>query len=258
MLLMYKYFEFAANVFLIAGGSTPTRGRSNKDHLMTEAMNLDSKSNMAAMPSFGEIPSMRESTVGGLLGTTPIICGGFDDREIDQDSCFTYNQQSTQWTKTHTMTTKRYSAGSVQLNATTLWIVGGGNEDDWTLASSEFVGVDSSIGKPGPLLPDPLAYSCVVKYSENEVFVIGGSQLRYLNVTNKVLIFNPMNGFTHFEGPSLITKRSSHSCGLMSNGQQSKIVVAGGISEHGRGALSSVEIYDSTTNNWISGKNIIS
>ena len=97
-----------------------------------------------------------------------------------------------------------------------------------------------------------------MKYSENEVFVIGGSQLRHLNVLNKVLIFNPMNGFTHFEGPSLITKRSSHSCGLMSNGQQSKIVVAGGISEHGRGALSSVEIYDSTTNNWISGKDIIS
>ena len=80
MLLIYKYFEFSANVFLIAGGSTPTRGRSNKDHLMTEAMNLDSKSNMAAMPSFGEIPSMREATVGGLLDTTPIICGGFDDR----------------------------------------------------------------------------------------------------------------------------------------------------------------------------------
>ena len=127
---------------------------------------------------------MRDAAVGGLLGSTPIICGGFDHREVDQDSCISYNQS--QWIKTHTMTTKRYSSGSVQLNATTLWIVGGGKQvetgenmwETFTLDSSEFVGLDSTVGNPGPLLPYPLAYSCVVKYSKDEVFVIGGGQLR--------------------------------------------------------------------------------
>ena len=63
-----------------------------------------------------------------------------------------------------------------------------------------------------------------------------------------------MNSFTHIEGPSLITNRSSHSCGVMSNGQQSKIVVAGG--GNGKDVLSSVEIFDPTVNNWIPGKEI--
>merc|ERR1712150_364760 len=51
-----------------------------------------------------------------------------------------------------------------------------------------------------------------------------------------------------------ITKRQSHSCALMSNGQQSKIVVAGGF--NGNGRLSSVEIFDPTTNKWISGPDL--
>ena len=63
-----------------------------------------------------------------------------------------------------------------------------------------------------------------------------------------------MNAFTHIEGPPLITKRVYHSCGLMSNGQQSKIVVAGGLS-YGN-PLSSVEIFDPTVNNWSPGKEI--
>ena len=62
-----------------------------------------------------------------------------------------------------------------------------------------------------------------------------------------------MNDFTHIEGPPLITKRGHHACGLMSNGQQSKIVAAGGYNGNG---LSSVEIFDPTVNNWIPGKEI--
>jgi len=49
-------------------------------------------------------------------------------------------------------------------------------------------------------------------------------------------------------GPPLITKRNRHACAMMSNGQQSKIVVAGGV------RLSSVEIFDPTANKWIAGK----
>ena len=64
-----------------------------------------------------------------------------------------------------------------------------------------------------------------------------------------------MNDFTHIEGPHLITKRKRHACGLMSNGQQSKIVVAGG-SQGYPNYLSSVEIFDPTVNNWIPGKEI--
>jgi hypothetical protein len=76
------------------------------------------------------------------------------------------------------------------------------------------------------------------------------SSWKYLN---KVFIYNPKSGFTHIEGPSLKIKRSGHACGLMSNGQQSKIVVAGGY-DGGSDIFSSVEIFDPAVNNWITGK----
>ena len=147
------------------------------------------------------------------------------------------------------MTTKRAGASSIQLNSTTLWFVGGKN-DGGGLDSSEFVGLDSTVGKPGPKLPYPLYTSCAVKYSADKIYIISGYDgSSYLN---KVLIYNPNNGFTYIEGPTLNTKRRFHACALMSNGQQSKIVVAGGF--NGNDGLSSVEILDPTTNKWISGK----
>ena len=192
-----------------------------------------------------DVPSERSDAVGGLLGSTPILCGGFDDNVKDQDSCFTL--KDSHWHQTHKMTTKRYYSASVQINASTLWILGGWNGD--RLDSSEFVELDSTVGKPGPKLPYAVAGHCAVKY-KNKVYVIGGYDSSYLN---KVLIFNPMNDFTHIEGPPLITKRSYHACGLMTNGQQPKIVVAGGYNPN---YLSSVEIFDPTVNNWIPGKEI--
>ena len=218
------------------------------DLLATEIIDVQSNSDVTS--SFGEIPSLRRRAVGGLIGSTPIICGGYDSNYNREESCFTYNQS--QWTKTHTMTTKRSYASSVQLNSTTLWIVGGYNWGGY-LDSSEFVGLDSTVGKPGPKLPYPLGLSCAVKYSAEKVYIIGGRT--GLSSLNKVLIFNPTNGFTHIEGPSLISKRNNHACALMSNGQQSKIVIAAGYNDNGN-QLRSVEILDPTTNQWISGKKI--
>ena len=236
------YFLFAAKQFLIVGGSTTYSGGN---HLATEVIDVQSNSNVTS--SFGDIPSRRNNAVGGLLGSTPILCGGYNGTFDVQDSCFTL--KDSQWSQTHKMTTKRGESASVQINASTLWILGGFG--DGRLDSSEFVELDSTVGKPGPKLPYAVSSHCAVNYSKDKVYVIGGHDgSSYLN---KVLIFNPMTNFTHIEGPPLITKRSSHACSLMSNGQQSKIVVAGGWNF---GYLSSVEIFDPTVNNWISGKEI--
>ena len=227
---------FSDKRFLIVGGSHAYA----YNLVATEVIDVQSNSNVKS--SFGQTPSQRKRAVGGLIGFTPIICGGEDNKFHDEESCFTYNQS--QWTKTHTMTTKRYGASSVQLNDTTLWIVGG--ENGTKLDSSEFVGLDSTVPNPGPKLPYQISNSCAVKYSKDKVYVIGG--YHGYSYVNKVLIFNPMDNFSFIEGPPMITKRHSHSCGLMSNGQQSKIVVAGGVYS------SSVEIFDSSTNKWSKGK----
>ena len=106
------------------------------------------------------------------------------------------------------MTTERYDASIVQLNSTTLWIVGGYNGDFDGLTSSEFIGVDSIVGKPGPKLPYPVTGACAVKYSEDKVYVIGGHDgLTSYHPSNKVLIFDPKNWFIHNEAGVPLCKK---------------------------------------------------
>ena len=64
-------FLFAAKQFLIAGGWTTYPG----NNLATEVIDVQSNSNVTS--SFGDIPSARWNAVGGLLGSTPILCGGY-------------------------------------------------------------------------------------------------------------------------------------------------------------------------------------
>ena len=102
-----------------------------------------------------------------------------------------------------------------------------------------------------PRLPiNYLSGSCAVKYAEDQVFVIGG--VHEHSVSNRVFIFNPLNGFSHTEGPPLKAVRMSHSCAIMSNGQDKKIVVAGGTDNYYVWDTT-VEIFDPYFKNWISG-----
>merc|ERR1719367_202295 len=107
------------------------------------------------------------------------------------------------------MTTKRGAAASVQLNSTTMWILGGDDRDNSRLDSTEFLRDDSSVGIEGPKMPIGISYFCAVKYSDQQVYIIGGYGKERLNT---VYIYNPINGFTHVEGPALKTKRNLHSC----------------------------------------------
>ena len=106
------------------------------------------------------------------------------------------------------MTTKRYDASIVQLNSTTLWIVGGYNGDYSETKSSEFIGLDSTVGKPGPKFPYPVTGACAVKYSEDKVYVMGGYDgLTSYHPSNKVLIFDPKNWFIHNEAGVPLCKK---------------------------------------------------
>ena len=69
--------------------------------------------------------------------------------------------------------------------------------------------------------------------------------------TNNVWVANPSNEFSFTQGPSLVTDRGVHACGTMSIGAKSIILAAGGYNNiH----LSSVEILDPLSNQWVAGK----
>ena len=61
-------FLIAAKKFLIVGGFG--------FHRETDVIDLNTNSDMMKS-TFGKIPSRRIYSVGGLLGSNPIICGGY-------------------------------------------------------------------------------------------------------------------------------------------------------------------------------------
>ena len=63
------------------------------------------QSNTNVTSYFEDIPSERTYAVGGLIGTTPILCGGRypDGGFVYRDSCLTL--KDSKWNQTHKMNT---------------------------------------------------------------------------------------------------------------------------------------------------------
>ena len=200
-------------------------------------------------PSFGQLPVERIDAVGTMFGDAPILCGGYDNSALD--SCISF--QNSQWIQSHSMNSKRKDLGGVQINSTTFWLLGGRYYDipkGWViLDSTEFIIEGQTNGVPGPKLPHGMDSMCVVKLSEAEIFVIGGSGGD--NHWNEVWIYDPQNGFTRNQGPSMNKQRHGHSCSIMRDGDKTLIVVAGGDD----GKVEPIEIYDPTDNIWHLGIN---
>ena len=257
--------HFTAARYLIAGGIIdPAAGSST----LTEVVELV---NTNSTPSFGQLPFSRIGAVGAMLGNVPIICGGiggtWDDPHNDNltvhDSCISF--QKSQWSRSHSMNEERFFPSGVQINSTNLWILGGLDNQSLPMSTTEFITQGQTNGVSGPKLPFGLATMCAVKFSEEEIFVIGGDRgIPFLpNPTNEVWIYNPQDGFSRKQGPSLNTKRRLHSCSTIRDGKKKFIIVAGGANVKAyqfplrlpiERNLDSVEIYDPIDNIWHSGK----
>ena len=76
-----------------------------------------------------DIPSRHGST-GGVLGTTPVICGGgyYDGGWKYLNECLLYGTS-----QVITMNSKRQYASSVAINPNKIWILGGWSRWKWEL-----------------------------------------------------------------------------------------------------------------------------
>ena len=246
-------FHFVVSRYLIIGGITESQ------NILTEVVELV---NTDSTPSYGQLPDTQIGAVGGMLGNAPILCGGIDFRIIFSDYCMYF--QNSQWVLSHTMNEYRAGSIGIQINSTTLWILGGtyGIGNTMTnLDSSEFIILGQNKGVLGPKLPDKIQTGCAVKLSERAIFVIGGliqnTITTILSPRKDVWIYDPQNGFARKKGPSLNIARAGHSCSTMKAGENTFIVVAGGFnlwSLISQKILDSVEIYNTNDNTWHSGK----
>ena len=189
---------------------------------------------------------------GGLLGTTPVICGGWvaiGSGNSLSDECILYG--TTQVVNMNSINNYHVSVG---LNSSMIWILGGywGGSD--VLDTTEFITVNGAIN--GPKLPQALTFSCAVKFPDNDwVYLTGGHTEN--SPTRNVWVAMPSNGFSSFtQGPSFIETRYQHGCGTMSIGAKSIIVAAGGCCSGNSDYKYNVEILDpqSNTNQWVAGK----
>ena len=92
----------------------------------------------------------------------------------------------------------------------------------------------------GPDLPVTIEDHCVVN-SDNEMkaFIIGGNGNGVVSSATHIFSFDDQ---TWQQGPSLIEGRYFHACGILKDGNDYIIVVAGGAGE--TTYLSSVELYN--------------
>ena len=186
-------------------------------------------------------------STGGMLGTTPVICGGSG---VMSHECLLYGTS-----QMITMNSDRKFSSSVGLSNSMLWIMGGELRNHMNLDTTEFVTIEGSVN--GPQLPEPVSAHCSVHFPGNgNVYVIGGINPPSNNSTNKVWVANPSNKFTFAQGPSLNKERSSHACSTMSIGTKNIIVAAGGSKQAQPKIfekISSVEILDPLSDQWVAG-----
>ena len=197
-----------------------------------------------------DIPDRFES-IGGLLGATPVICGGryASGSGNIYDECLLYGTQ-----QVITMNNKNYQMASVGLNSSLIWNLGGYLGGSYVLDTTEFITINGAVN--GPTLPEALFWSCAVKFPDNGwIYLTGGHTAN--GVTKNVWMSNPSDGFSSFtQGPSFIETRYQHGCGTMSVGAKSIIVAAGGCCSGNSDYKYNVEILDpqSNTNQWVAGK----
>ena len=181
----------------------------------------------------------RPRAVGGLINNIPVVCGGIDKKRNYFDDCVLIGKS-----KKIPMVSTRYTHTSVNLDSGRLWILGGANKSVSYLDTTEIVSINKSV--KGIELPSTWRFGCAVNVN-NKIYLIGGK--RNYDITNKIWIVDPFNGFKLEEGPPMNYGRRDHMCGVMPDDQT--IVVAGGF---GKKSGQKTEFYDIKTATWKIGK----
>jgi hypothetical protein len=220
-----------------------TTGTPGSTSVKSEVIDLEDASNICQ--NLEDYPIGVWVAVGGLLNQgDPLICGGgYPGTNV----CYVVNQPG----QSSGMLEERGYSASLTLNSSHLWVTGGYNGNGW-LNTSEFV----SIGQPsvkGPDLPYAVYLHCLVRVNSSTALLCGGrNNGGYLNECH----YMDLEDHSWSQGPSMMTKRRDHSCGIFKSAahQGRNVVIAAGGYIYEDDYLDSVEFLDPTTNTWNEGK----
>jgi hypothetical protein len=228
-------------IYFVSGKVLVTTGEPTSTSIKSEVIDLVDASNICQ--DLEDYPIQVSGAVGGLLNQVdPLVCGGYPDTNV----CYVVNQPGQ---SSEMLEERRYSA-SLTLNSTHLWITGGYNYGNGYLQTSEFVSIGQAAVK-GPDLPYAVYGHCLVGVNSSTALLCGGSNSGGdLNECH----YMDLEDHSWSQGPSMMTKRRRHSCGIFKSAAhqgRNVVIAAGGFNG---AVLDSVEMLDPTTNTWIEGK----
>ena len=239
---MILFFYVSSCIFsvgtkvLVATGNPGSAGRN------TEIIDLEDATFECIKPN--HFPISLGAANGGLIGTTPFVCGG--------SSCYALEENG-EWKedKTATLPTRIFysAAGSVIIDDKL--IIAGGQYGK-NLAAIELLAPNT---KPMTLpisLPEGMSGSCIVSWDSTTFMIIGGQSDR-LGLIKETFFFNLDNN-TMTNGPDLLVARRWLACHEIDVSGEEFIIVAGG---HGGQAPQKTEVLakSSFKDGWKYGKN---
>ena len=177
-------------------------------------------------PKSCRIPDLPESVKYHVLLLTPngdniLSCGGSGNK-----NCYNLDIKGERWNKHSTLTQVRDDSTAVTM-ANGVYIFGGRSSK----TTYEFL-PKNGVWQAGPTtIPNGFRYGCGIKFSEEEIFLIGGS-----GTEDRILNFNTRTNSFSTRESTLQQGRYGHSCVLLNN----LILVVGGYG--GGNILSSTEV----------------
>lgn len=209
---------------------------------------------------FENLPAVIVSAQGQVVDNIPILCGGLAFNRTSgsyaSNRCYRMLNQ-THWGNIASMEIGRMNFGMAVIQNKIL-VSGGSLEEDWTFVDASNTNtvellhdIDSSKWITKANMPRRLAGNCLMALNNEEVMSIGGWN-EHFDKLNETWIYNMKNDSWR-AGESMSSPRSKHGCSKITDTSGKKyIIVAGGITPNpdGSNRSLSVEIYDSTSNDW--------
>ena len=195
-----------------------------------------------------QLPTSVSGATGGLVGDTPLICGGYGDDGY-QKSCYSLKEDGNWKLESNLKTARHYAANGAVIIDNKL-VIAGGMTDDNMMATIEVVAPNTRSETLPIRLPAVMFDSCIVPWDTNTFLIIGG----YSEIFRKQTYFINIANNTIANGPDLLTARFSFGCHDMKINGEDFIIVAGG-----NGAWQSTEYLQKANyqSGWKKSKNYI-
>ena len=226
-ILIHYFISAGIKVLVVTGvGSTWDDGRR------TEIIDLEDSSFTCS--KVNQFPVSLYASTGGLVGSTPFVCGGYTGSY--SNACYTL-QENGAWKQDRTAslnTARGYAASGSVIMSNQLVIAGGYNRN--FLSSIELASPNARTTTLPRGLPLGLRSSCIVPWDANTFMVIGGYSSS--GGRRETYFITPSNK-TVTNGPKLQNARYNVAChDMIVNGEEFIIVIGG----HGSGHEKTIEV----------------